>query len=129
MSDTPRPPPPFNASNWYWIVAGSTTQVYSSAAVAYVPVADVTYQAWLAGGNMATKIAVEQDLWDVLDAAGISLPSGASTSDAHKGGMFDNVPAVVKAWAFAVDNRVRVLEGQLPRNANQFRTYVKSLLN
>jgi hypothetical protein len=118
----------YTPNNWYWIVAGSTTQVYSSAAVAYVPVANSTYVAWLAAGNVPTKIAVEQELFDVLSAAGVALPGGGVTSDTLKSSMFDDVPQAVKVWAFAIENRVRVLEGQPTRSAAQFKTYVKSLM-
>jgi hypothetical protein len=119
---------PYNAQNWYWVVAGSTTQVYSSAAVAYVPVADPTYVAWLATGGRPTKIAVEQDLWDVLTAAGVAVPATATASDGQKDSMFDSVPQVIRVWAFAIDNRTRVLEGLPTRTAAQFKSYVKSLL-
>jgi hypothetical protein len=57
---------PYTPSNWYWIVAGSTAQVYSSAGATYVPTADTTYQAWIAAGNIASRISSEQDLWEVL---------------------------------------------------------------
>ena len=33
---------------WYWIVAGSTTQVWSSASFSYVAVSNSTYTKWLA---------------------------------------------------------------------------------
>jgi hypothetical protein len=59
-------PAPFTASDWYWIVAGSTTQVYASKIGNYVPVADATYQAWLAAGMEPTKIASEAELGEVL---------------------------------------------------------------
>jgi hypothetical protein len=118
----------YDPFNWYWIVAGSTTQVYSSAVVAYVPVGNATYVAWLAAGGIPTKIAVEQDLWDLLTVAGVAIPAGAATSDMQKGAFFDNLPTAVKVWAFAVDNRVRALEGQPARTAAQFKTYVKSLM-
>jgi hypothetical protein len=109
-------------------VADSATQVYSSASGAYVPVSDTAYVAWLANGNIPTKIAVEQDLWDLLTAAGIAIPSGAVISDPQKDATFADIPLAVQRWAFAVDNRVRALEGQSTRTAAQFKTYVKSLL-
>lgn len=56
----------YNPSDWYWIVAGSTTQVYSSARNDYFPVSDATYVAWLAGGRTATRIASEADLGQAL---------------------------------------------------------------
>jgi len=121
-------PNPYNASNWYWIVAGSTTQVYASARVAYVPVNDATYVAWLATGNVPTKIASEQDLWDVLNAAGVALPSGKATSDAEKTRVINAVDRVVFQIAFNHENRIRALESKTPVTASQFITGVKALL-
>jgi len=57
---------PFIISNWYWKVAGSITQVYSSRIGNYVPIADVTYQAWLTAGNLTTSIPSEVELGEVL---------------------------------------------------------------
>jgi hypothetical protein len=59
---------PYTPANWYWIVAGSTTQVYSSAGVAYVSVLDGTYQAWRTAGNLPTNILNAEELFDVLVA-------------------------------------------------------------
>lgn len=56
----------YNVTNWYWSVAGSVTQVYSSAGAQYVPVTDATYSAWLAAGNRATRIINETELQDVF---------------------------------------------------------------
>lgn len=52
----------YNPSNWYWLVAGSTTQVYSSASNTYVSVSDTTYEAWVASGGVATKISANDML-------------------------------------------------------------------
>ena len=57
----------YNASNHYWIVGGSTTQVYSSASASYVAVADATYVAWLAAGNLPTKISANDMLLLQID--------------------------------------------------------------
>ena len=46
----------YRQNHWYWVVDGSTTQVWSSASFGYVAVSDSTYQAWLAAGNAPTKI-------------------------------------------------------------------------
>ncbi len=121
------PPVPLNPSNWYWIVAGSVTQVYSSAAGDYVPVSNPSYLAWLAAGKIPTKIDSEVNLGAVLAQYGLSS-SAVNVSDALKGSTFDNIPRAVQVWAFAVDNRVRVLEGQPTRTPAQFKTYVKGLL-
>ena len=118
----------YDPFNWYWIIAGSTTQVYSSGAVAFVAPTNATYTAWLARGNQASKIASQQDLVDLLYAAGVPVPAGAVASDALKDKTFDAVPHAVQVWSFDIDNRVRVLEGQPTRTAAQFRAYVKSLM-
>jgi hypothetical protein len=56
----------FNIFDWYWIVAGSTAQVYSSKLRNYVQAADATYQAWLAAGGIPTKIDTEASLGEVF---------------------------------------------------------------
>lgn len=120
--------PTYIPSNWYWIVAGSTTQVYSSAVDNYVPSADATYQAWLAAGNAPSKIESTQSLADVLLQANEPAPPGTSASNNQKQWWFDNVPHAVQVWAFDLDNRVRTLEGQPTRTLNQFKNYVKGLM-
>lgn len=118
----------FNPSNWYWIVAASTTQVYSSAAVAYVPVAEATYVAWLAAGNVPTKIAVEQDLWDVLYSNGIALPNGATPSDAEKTILVNKMDTIAFRIMFNHENRIRTLASQPQVTAAQFIAAIKALL-
>jgi|GEM_PF-5029369 len=56
----------YNINNHYWIVAGSTQNVFSSLKQQYVAVSDSDYQAWLASGNSPTHIAVASDLFDVV---------------------------------------------------------------
>ena len=76
----------FNPAIWYWVVAGSATQVWSSATLAYVPVADATYQAWLDAGNAATNIASAAELIEVIQnqvvaivqSAGVTITSAAT---------------------------------------------------
>jgi hypothetical protein len=55
----------YNVANWYWIVAGSTTQVWASARWSYVPVTDSTYVAWKAL-NQPTIIDTAANLHAVL---------------------------------------------------------------
>lgn len=68
-------------SNWYWIVAGSTTQVYSSARATYVPLTDTTYVAWLAAGGRATAIDSEVSLQVVFAEW---FPAGWAPTSAQK---------------------------------------------
>jgi hypothetical protein len=55
--------PRIDITDHYWIVGGATDQVYSSKSNTYVPVADAAYVAWQGGGNIASPIAVEADIW------------------------------------------------------------------
>ncbi len=118
----------YNPSNHYWIVAGSTTQVYASARVIYVFVADATYMAWLAAGHVVSKIDTEQNLADVLASYGLPTPPGTSPSNAQKDKWFADVPQAVRVWAFDIENRYRVSQGTAALTANQFKNYVKGLL-
>ena len=72
---------PYKPSDWYWVVASDTTQVYSSAAVAYVPVSDPRYVAWRAAGGQPTQIATEAELQAVLSA---QFPGGWPQTLAQK---------------------------------------------
>ena len=62
-----------NVANHYWIIGGSTTDVYSSATNTLVPVDDGTYAAWSAF-NVASPIPDEAELADVLRSYGSRLP-------------------------------------------------------
>jgi hypothetical protein len=61
----------YNPANWYWIVNGSTTQVYSSASNTYVPATDATYSTWLVQGNKPSRIVSEVELWGVVSTYGL----------------------------------------------------------
>jgi hypothetical protein len=54
-----------NVFNYYWIIAGSSTDVYSSATNTKLAVNDPAYVAW-AANNAASPIASEAELADVL---------------------------------------------------------------
>lgn len=60
----------YNPSQWYWVVAGSSTFVFNSSSATFVPVADAGYLAWLALGNVPTRIASNVLLFDVIYTAG-----------------------------------------------------------
>ena len=76
----------YNATSWYWCVAGSTTQVWSSARLQFVPVTDTTYQAWLAAGGIPSTILNAAELFQVLQqqclpallATGIAVVSASA---------------------------------------------------
>lgn len=120
---------PINYSAWYWIVAGSTTQVYFSAAVAYVAVSDATYVAWLAvPGNIPAQIAVEQDLWDLLYSRGIALPAGAVASDAEKTRLLNGANLITLKILFNHENRIRTLNSQANLTFVQFLAIIKNTM-
>jgi hypothetical protein len=78
----------YNPADWYWIVAGNTTQVYSSSRDEYVPLTDATYLAWLAAGNAPTNIDTAANLAIVLFQADVSGLQITSTSTAALNGIY-----------------------------------------
>jgi hypothetical protein len=68
-----------NILDHYWIIGGSTTDVYSSATNTMVPVGDATYVAWTAS-NAASPIASEAELVPVVQAYGSRLPAWLFTA-------------------------------------------------
>lgn len=67
----------YNVNDWYWVVAGSTTQVWASARVQYVAVSDTTYLAWLATGKAPTAIDSAASLGAVLNSQWLPSIMGA----------------------------------------------------
>lgn len=57
---------PYNPKDWFWIVGGDETQVYSSRSKAYVLVAGETFTQFIGTGGVATRIRNEVELQDVL---------------------------------------------------------------
>jgi hypothetical protein len=121
-------PKPFKPRNWYWIVNGSTTQVYSSAVGNYVPVDNATYLAWLADGNTPTRIDTEANLGDVLAAHSLR-PTPAAILDGYTEAHATKLTMeVVAKVLFNLVNEVRVLKGQSTINSAQFKAYLKGLM-
>jgi hypothetical protein len=119
-------PKPFTPRDWYWIVNGSTTQVYSSKAGNYVPVGDATYQAWLADDHRPTRIDTEANLGDVLAAYSLR-PTPAAILDGYT--ETQAVKLTIETVAkilFNHENRIRTLAGQPTVNAAQFKAFIKS---
>jgi hypothetical protein len=119
---------PYNPRNWYWRVAGSDTQRYSSASGNYVSVSDATYLAWVANGGVPTNILNEAELGEVL--AQYSLrPIAANVLDGYKDSQAAKltIEVVAKILLWLV-NEVRTLKGQGTITAAQFKTFVKGLM-
>ncbi len=120
--------PNFDPTNWYWIVAGSSSQVYSSKAGDYVQVANPAYVAWLGTGGVPTPIASEAELGEVLAPYQLRpVPTAAldSYQDAHAKKITLEVIAKILLWLV---NEVRTLKGQPTVSAAQFRAFVKGLM-
>ena len=116
----------FNSAKWYWVVAGSVTQVYSTASADYVPVNDATYVAWLAAGFSPTASASEDELGEVL-AQWELRPTPAGMLDEYRKHTALKLPAVIFKVLHNHENRVRALEGQSSVTAAQFRNALKQL--
>jgi hypothetical protein len=70
---------PLNILNHYWIIADSTTDVYSSASNTLVPVSNQEYVAWSAS-NTPSTIVNEAELAGALQANGSQLPAWLFTA-------------------------------------------------
>lgn len=118
----------YDPSNWYWKVAGSTTQVYSSASGGYVSTDDATFVAWQADGTAPTNIASVAELGEVLAPYNLR-PAQATVLDAYQDSQAKKLTLeVVAKVLFNLVNEVRVLKGQNQVTAQQFRNYVKGLM-
>lgn len=113
------PAPNFNAANWYWAVAGSATQVYSSASGGYVPVSDPTYVSWKAvSGHQTSAIGSEAALGAYL-AGYQQRPVAAGVLDAYQD---TQALAIVNQAIFKIlyqhENRLRAAERALALNGS-----------
>ncbi len=118
----------YNPKNWYWIVANSTSQVYSSAVGDYVPVADPAYVSWLAIPNLPTKIGGEASLGAVL--APLSLrPIATGVLDGYTTSQANGLTLqVVAKVLFNHENRIRTLNGSATISPAQFIAFLKGLV-
>lgn len=119
----------YDPKNWYWIVAGDESRVFSSAVGNYVPADDSTYLAWSADGGLASRISSETDLGEVLADARVR-PVRAAVLDAFKGQhakrMTDEVQTKALLWCI---NEILTLKGSaaLTKGAD-IRAFLKELM-
>ena len=66
--------PLYNPRDWYWILGGDESRVWSSRRKAYVPDDDEDYATFLAIGRRPTRIESEAELAAVLNA---QFPEGS----------------------------------------------------
>lgn len=108
----------FNPSNWYWYVGGNQTQAYSSASGNYVPSTDVTFQAWLAAGNIPTNIDTEANLGQVLSGY-LLRPVAAGVLSGYTAACANSTVALVEfKLLFNHENRIRAIERALGLNGS-----------
>lgn len=118
----------FNPRDWYWFVGADETRVYSSKADRLVPVADATYAAWVAEGGQTSRAANKAEMGEILSSYNLR-PSDASMLDGYTEKQATKLTLEVVAKAlFNVVNRVRILEGNQPVTAAQFKAYLKGLM-
>jgi hypothetical protein len=116
----------YDPFDWYWLVAGSA--VFSSKAADYVPANNAAYIEWKSDGTAPTAIATEAELGDVLAPYNIR-PAPAQILDGYQDSQARKLTIeVVAKVLFNVVNEIRVLKGQAPVTAQQFRNYVKGLM-
>jgi hypothetical protein len=115
--------------NWYWIVADSTTQVYSSLSGNYVSVDDPTYLDWIANDNVPTPIISAAELGEVLADYEVTTPVPAAILDGMKSRQVALLTrGVLLKILYNHENRIRTLEGQGTLTVPQFLGALKSLL-
>ncbi len=118
----------YDVKNWYWIVAGDASKVYSSKLGDYVQVSDATYQAWLSGGNLPTNILSADELAEVLALASVR-PAQADLLDRYRGSQASKLTIeLVAKVLFNHENRIRVLESKQSVTAGQFAAALKAML-
>jgi hypothetical protein len=118
----------YEPRDWYWAVAGSATEVYSSKSGGFVPVDDDTYRQWLAGGGAPTRIVSEAELGEVL--AQYSLrPVAPGVLDGFAETQAAKLPMeVVLKVLLNHENRIRQLESRPSVSPAQFKTFLKGLV-
>lgn len=115
----------YDPANWYWIVAGDNTRVYSSAIGDYTTLDNADYVAFLGRGNAPTRIASEIELGGVLADVRIR-PTNANVLDGfkerHARVLTMEIVAKILLWLV---NEVRTLKGQNTVTAAQFKAFIK----
>jgi hypothetical protein len=77
----------YDPLNWYWRVADSATQVYSSKARDFVPVEDADYAAWGEDGTTPTAIDTDYNVGGVLATYTELRPIPQSVLDGYQDAM------------------------------------------
>ena len=109
-----------NPLNHYWIIGGSTTEVYSSATNTLVPVDDTNYVDWLTRYT-PSPIASEQELQTVLIQRGVQVPLWLFNAPSFIQPAVDTYDKP-QLKAYSDDARARKQEGGITVNSMPFAT-------
>lgn len=121
----------YDATKWYWYVAGDQTKAFSSAVGDYVPANDATFVAWLANGNVPTRIDTEANLGGVLAPyyPNVQRPAVSAILDGYQQNQSDDIfTRKLSKLLFQMVNDIRQLKGQAAFTPAQARAYVKGLM-
>lgn len=118
---------PYDAFNWYWIVANDETRRYGSVARDYIPISDLAYIEWANDGTQPTRIDTEYNLGVVLGAyhprvkKPLPVEIARGYDDRRKADAADTPGAEAlidhENRIADLEQRVAVLEGQPARRA------------
>ena len=118
----------YDPENWYWIVGGDETKVFSSKSGNFVAASDAAYLSWRGAGGIPTRILNTAELGEVLAPFNIR-PAHAAVLDGYTEAQASKLTLeVVAKVLFWSVNEIRVLKGQQPVTANQFKTFLKGLM-
>ncbi|MET3995051.1 hypothetical protein ABID65_006717 [Bradyrhizobium sp. S3.9.2] len=73
----------YDLFDWYWIVAGDASRVFSSKLHDYVLPSDPAYVDWAADGSAPIEIDTEHSLGAVMAASGLLRPIPAGVLDGY----------------------------------------------
>jgi hypothetical protein len=117
----------YTPRNWYWYVGGDQTQAYSSASGTFVPNNDGTFRAWRLAGNSPTLINSVPELGKVL--ADLRLRPVDVTVLRQYQIAIAAIPDIANFPVMLdLENRMRVLEGQPERTADEYREYLSTIV-
>jgi hypothetical protein len=119
----------YNVRDHYWLVAGNSKRVWSSAVRDYVAADDDTFIQWMATGGTPTPIVSEQELWDVLAVqAPDRVPEDSAAQERLSAQVFAELPPALHALLLDQDNRLRAIEGKPALSAEQYRDVGKTVV-
>lgn len=126
----------YNPHDWYWIVGDDESQVYSSARRSNVSADDAAYLQWCVDERKATHIASDDELRDVLIAAGVinvpqtisdrqffqqlAIAGVISQEEALAAVKTGDIPAALSGFIAALDDAARFSAEMLLSGATVF---------